>query len=131
MSSAKTKLIATFLSLAVVPPLVRAEDSSQAEEAQLDEMDRRIREIRKQVQQMREEQQRRELAAPLAEKSLMQVTDGDYAGAAASLDAWELADPSDPRVGPLRTLVRQMAQEWDERRRTELLREYLDVMTEP
>lgn len=140
----KLKLIVLALSLALAgmpgaglaeepaPPTAKpADDEKTAEEreAYLKELDEKLEKMKKHVQQIREEQQREELAAPLAERALSKVTDGDYAGAIAALDDWEHADPTEQRVTPLRGLVRQMAQEEDEKRRTELLREYLDVMT--
>ena len=139
----KLKLIAAGLLLALAgspcrapaeepkpeEPKPQAEQTPEEREAYLHELDQKIEQMKKHVQQMQEEQQRQELAAPLAERALTKVTDGDYAGAAVALDEWEHVDPTEQRIAPLRGLVRQMAQEGDEKRRTELLREYLDVMT--
>ncbi len=132
IASVLTLTLAGLPSLAVAEELqAPAEEPSQVTEEYLQELDRQLREKRKQIERMREEQERQELAAPLAERALTQVTEEDYPGAEVSLEAWGQADPADLRVGSLRALVLQMAREPDQRRKTELLREYLDVMTAP
>lgn len=107
------------------------EPSTRASEEYLKELDEKIEKMRERVRQMREDQKRQEMVAPLAERALAKVTEEDYTAAAAALDEWRRADPADPRVTLLRALVWEMAHETDERRRTELLREYLDAMTAP
>lgn len=122
---------ALFLALAGFSRAAAAEEAPEVTDEYLQELDRRIAEKRKQIEQMREEQRRQDLAAPLAEKALTHVIEEDYDGATISIEAWGQADFADPRVVPLRALVLQMQRERDERRRMELLREYLDVMTSP
>lgn len=133
----KLKLIAVILlpALAGLPfraaaeePKPPAEQTPEERDAYLKELDQKLEKMKKHIQQMREEQQRQELAVPLAERALTKVTDGDYAGAAAALAEWGVVDPTDSRVAGLQALVRQMSEEGDEKRRTQLLREYLDAM---
>lgn len=131
MSSRKLIAVVLSLILAGFSRVAPAEEAREVTDEYLQELDRKLAEKKKQIERMRDEQKRQELAAPLAERVLTQVAEEDYAGATISLEAWGRADPADPRVVPLRALVMQMARERDQKRRTDLLREYLDVMTAP
>lgn len=109
-------------------PLLESKPAREVTPEYLEELDRQLAEKKVELERLRKEQKHLEEVAHFPDRVFEDISAENYAGALVTLEQWARVDPEDTRVASLQTLVRKMAEEEDQKKKTELLGQYLDVV---